>query len=163
MPRNSVIWPFSEPGGNNLIDCIVWNTEILNVSCHHITYAFQSESTLYICLNVKEFLAQNRRDIWSFKWLQRDSNPEPLNRLAKLAKRLSCVVSTCLYGAFDCNLLSCHVCISQHSSIFWPVWPNSWVFLYELSGSGFESRCSHLKLQISRLFWARNSLTFRQI
>ena len=25
----------------------------------------------------------------------------------------------------------------------WPVWPNGWVFVYELSGSGFES-CSHL-------------------
>ena len=32
-----------------------------------------------------------------------------LNHLAKLAKRLSCVVSTYLYGAFDCMLLSCHV------------------------------------------------------
>ena len=34
--------------------------------CHsHITYAFQSESTLYSCLNIKELLARNRRDIWS--------------------------------------------------------------------------------------------------
>ena len=32
-----------------------------------------------------------------------------LNRLAKLAKRLSCVVSTYLYGAFDSMLLSCNV------------------------------------------------------
>ena len=31
-------------------------------SCH-VTYEFQSESTLYSCLNVKEFLAQNRREI----------------------------------------------------------------------------------------------------
>ena len=28
-------------------------------------YAFQSESTLYICLNVKELLARSRRDIWN--------------------------------------------------------------------------------------------------
>ena len=34
---------------------------------------------------------------------------------------------------------------SQHSSIIWPVWLNCWVFVYELSGCGFESRCSHLK------------------
>ena len=33
---------------------------------------------------------------------------------------------------------------SQHSSIIWRVWPNGWVFVYELSGCGFESRCSHL-------------------
>ena len=33
---------------------------------------------------------------------------------------------------------------SQHSSIIWPVWPNGWVFVYELSGCWFESRCNHL-------------------
>ena len=33
---------------------------------------------------------------------------------------------------------------SQHSSIIWPVWPNGWVFVYEVSGCRFESRCSHL-------------------
>ena len=32
-------------------------------SCH-ATYAFQSESTLYSCLNVKELLAWSRREIW---------------------------------------------------------------------------------------------------
>ena len=31
-------------------------------SCH-VTYTFQSESTLYSCLNVKELLARNRREI----------------------------------------------------------------------------------------------------
>ena len=31
-------------------------------SCH-VTYAFQSESTLYSCLNVKELLSRNKRDI----------------------------------------------------------------------------------------------------
>ena len=33
----------------------------------------------------------------------------------------------------------------QHSSIVWPVWLNGRVFVYELSGCGFESHCSHLK------------------
>ena len=33
---------------------------------------------------------------------------------------------------------------SQLSSIIWPVWLNGWVFVYELSGCGFESHCSHL-------------------
>ena len=33
---------------------------------------------------------------------------------------------------------------SQHSSIIWSVWLNGWVFVSELSGCGFESRCSHL-------------------
>ena len=37
--------------------------EALVVCYYHVTYAFQSESTLYSCLNVKELLAQNRLDI----------------------------------------------------------------------------------------------------
>ena len=28
----------------------------MTVCCYHVTYAFQSGSTLYICLNVKELL-----------------------------------------------------------------------------------------------------------
>ena len=31
----------------------------------YVAYAFQSESTLYTCLNVKEPIAWNRRDIWT--------------------------------------------------------------------------------------------------
>ena len=52
---------------------------------------------------------------------------------------------------------------SQHSSIIWSVWLNRWVFVYELSVCRFECRYSHLQPQISRLFWARSSLTFRQL
>ena len=33
---------------------------------------------------------------------------------------------------------------SEHSSIIWSVWANGWVFVYELSGFGFESSCTHL-------------------
>ena len=36
-----------------------------------------------------------------------------LNHLAKLAKWLSCVVSTYMYGAFDCMFLICHVRVSE--------------------------------------------------
>ena len=36
-----------------------------------------------------------------------------LSHLARLAKRLRCVVSTYLYGAFDCMFLSCHVRVSE--------------------------------------------------
>ena len=32
--------------------------------------------------------------------------------------------------------------VNEHSNI-WPNWPNGWVFLYELSSSGFEFSCSH--------------------
>ena len=38
----------------------------LNTACScHVTYAFQSESTLYSYLNVKELFARSRREIWS--------------------------------------------------------------------------------------------------
>ena len=33
------------------------------VCSYHVAYAFQSESTLYSCLNVKELLARSRREI----------------------------------------------------------------------------------------------------
>ena len=33
------------------------------VCSYHVTYAFESESTLYSCQNVKELLAQNRCEI----------------------------------------------------------------------------------------------------
>ena len=133
------------------------------------------------------------REIWSWSdcnWARTHNylvRKLTLNHLAKLVKWLSCVVSTYLYGAFDCMFLPCHVRISewihtsdfapalskefldiqatieceftlkrardttrtysqmhrtdkysQHSSTIWPV--------YKLSGCGFESNCSHLKV-----------------
>ena len=38
-------------------------THQVTVCSDHVTYAFQSESTLYSCLNVKELLARSRREI----------------------------------------------------------------------------------------------------
>ena len=115
-------------------------SELFQTVCsYHVTYAYQSEPTLYSYMNVKELLARNRRNIWSLS----DCKVTPthnhlirkrtLNHLVKLAKWLSCVVSTYLYGAFDCMFLSCHRTDkhSQHSWVIWPIWLNSWVFVYE--------------------------------
>ena len=38
---------------------------------------------------------------------------------------------------------------SEHSSI---IWPNVWVFVYELRGSGLESSCSHLSFRLCACF-----------
>ena len=86
---------------------------------YHVTCAFQIESKLYSCLNVKELLARNRHKTWSLS----DSNGTrthnylfrkgTLNHLAKMAKWLSYVVSSYLHGAFDCMFLSCHVCVLE--------------------------------------------------
>ena len=81
----------------------------------HVTCAFQSESTIYSCLNVMELLAQNRREIWSlsvWNWTRTNKHlfrNRALNHLAQLTKWLSTVVITYLYGAFDGIFLSCHV------------------------------------------------------
>ena len=41
-----------------------FNKEPVTIICsYHVTYAFQSESTLYSCLNVKELLARSRCEI----------------------------------------------------------------------------------------------------
>ena len=63
-----------------------------SVCYYHVTYAFRSDSTLCSCLNVKELLVRNRRDIWSLSdsneirhhnhWVRKWT----LSHLAKLAK-----------------------------------------------------------------------------
>ena len=72
-----------------------------------------------VCLNVTELLARSRCNIWSLS----DSNEtwthnhllhkKTLNHFTKLVKWLSYVVSTYLYQAIDCLLLSCHVWVSE--------------------------------------------------
>ena len=50
------------------IPTVLWvliYTVHLIVCSYHVTYVFQSESTLYSCLNVKELLDQDRCNIWS--------------------------------------------------------------------------------------------------
>ena len=85
----------------------------------HVTYAFQSEPTLYSCLNVKELLAWSRCEIWRLSdcnWTWTHNHlvfKLTLNHLAKLVKWLSCVVSTHLYGTCDYMSLSCHICVSE--------------------------------------------------
>ena len=90
-------------------------TYYLTVFFYQVTYAFQSESTLYSCLNVKEILTRNRRDIWSLS---------------------------------DCSGTQTHkhlVCKRKLTHLAKLAWPNGRVFVYEISGCGFNSRCSQLQ------------------
>ena len=113
--------PDSEDGsdrkdGKIVLICFFFSIQ----TAHHVTYTFQSESTLCSCLNVKELIARNRRDIWSLSDCNgtRTHNhlvrKQTLNLLAKLARLV-----------------------------------NGWVFVCELSGCGFEFRWSH-KMSILR-------------
>ena len=81
---------------------------------------FQSESTCYSCLNVKELLGQSRCEIWSLSGCNCTRIHNHLvhkwtpNQLVKLGKWSSWVVSTYLYSAFDCpckELLDIHLTI----------------------------------------------------
>ena len=72
---------------------------------------FQSEPTLYTCLNVNEIFAQKKvhvrslteiNRIWTNSHLFRERT---LNHLTNFGEWLNCAVSTYLYGAFVCMLL----------------------------------------------------------
>ena len=96
-----------------------------------------------ICLNIKQLLGRSRHHIWSLidsTGIRTHNNlvlKRTLNYLAKVAKWLSCVLSTYLHGGFDCMLLLL-------------VGMRVWILLLSL------------KLPIWRLLQARSSLTFRQ-
>ena len=62
--RETFLTIFFTKKGINLRIFIIFIIHMTACSCH-VTYAFQSESTLYSCLNVKELLAWSRREIWS--------------------------------------------------------------------------------------------------
>ena len=61
----------------------------LIVCYYHLTYAFQSESTLYSCLNVKEPFARSRREQQVQHNSLLEAGTTQLNQLASLAKWLS--------------------------------------------------------------------------
>ena len=89
--------------------CLYGEFDCIFLSCH--VYAFQSESTLYSCLNVKELLARSRCDIWSLndcngtRTQSHLGRKRTLNHLTKLIKWLSCVVSTYLCGALEADAI----------------------------------------------------------
>ena len=47
--------------------CVIWVIWLnyFIVCYYHVTYEFQSKSTIYSCLNIKELFARNRCHIWS--------------------------------------------------------------------------------------------------
>ena len=62
LNEHSTIWP-NWPNYRAVFWELICSVLLTVCSCH-VTYAFQSESTLYSCLNVKELLARSRREIW---------------------------------------------------------------------------------------------------
>ena len=95
-------------------------------SCH-VTYAFQSESTLYSCLNVKELLARSRREIW--RWS--DCNWTRTQNHLVLKRTLNHLAKWNAYMTRQEHTVKCTIQISTQNTAqsFRPVWPNGWVFV----------------------------------
>ena len=68
-----------------------------------------------------------------------------------------------LYRARLMSLESKETSKSIWLSINWPVWVNGWVFVYELKWLWVRVPLQPLKFQISRLFRARSTSTFRYL
>ena len=107
---------------------------------------FRVNTALYSCLGDKELLARSRREIWSLSdcdWTRTQNhlvcNPEPLS----------------LYITRRCTQRHRTDKYSEHSSIIWPVWRSGSVFVYELSGFGFDSSFSHLNFKFRDCFEQR--------
>ena len=122
--------------------------ECWTVPSYHVTYAFQSESTLNSCLNVKELLARSRREIWSLSdcnWSRTQNDlvrKRTLNHLVKLisfAKWLRVRLRTNWFWV----RVQLRLSVRFRTKLFW-------VRITLLS----------LKLQILRLLRARSSMTF---
>ena len=69
---------------------LLFQVFIVLTVCYYVTCAFQSESTLYSCLNVKELLAQNRCDIWSFNHLNSRYRPVSSKELLDIQTITEC-------------------------------------------------------------------------
>ena len=108
---------------------------MLTVCYYHVTYAFQSESTLYSWPECQGTFCSKQARYLKFTWQQWDSNPPPLS-----------------------SSTSTHP-FSQAGFFF----QNGWVFLYELSRCGFESCSCHLDITLFFiLFLARKGSLLRK-
>ena len=115
----------------------------MTVCYYHVTDTFQSESTLHSCLNFKELLARNRREIWSLSNCHdtRTHNHLVRKRTLNCCENLS-VRCIWLYVIF---MSRTRFRVNPHSIVAWTVPLQS------------------LKLQISRLFRSRSYLTLSEI
>ena len=127
-----------------LLICMV---HLFVCSCH-VTGMFQSESTLFRCLNVKKLLTWSTREIWSLSecnwtWTHNHLVHKPtLNHLAKVPKQIVSLFISKQKVFYRRYFKRC--CNN--------VWLNGWVFVYEIDGRGFESSCSHLNFRFFACF-----------
>ena len=112
----------------------------VTVCYYHVTYEFQSESTLHSLPECHGTPCSKQAPYLKFKWQQRDS--------LTFRQTIACGFTQKLVRDMIITYSQMHRTDKywQHSSIIWPVWLNGWLFVYQLSGCGFESRCCHLNV-----------------
>ena len=85
------------------------------LSHQHTHFKVNPHFIVALMSNVNELLAGSTHEIWSLSDSNVTQNHNNLVRkrtldiLPKLAKWLSCLVNTYLYGTLDCIFLSCHI------------------------------------------------------
>ena len=114
----------------------------LTVCYYHVTYEFQSESTLY---SARIRLLSLKLQIWRLLWTRSSLTFRQTVECGFTMKHVRDMIIT--YSQM--HRTDKH---SQRRSIIWPVWLNGWVFVYKLSGCGFESRCYHLNFRYGTCF-----------
>ena len=133
----------------------------LTVCYYHVTYEFQSESTLYCLPECQGTLCLKQVPYLKFKWQQRDSNLQPLNSETNTQpfSQTGQIVTEC---GFTLILVRDMIITysqmhrtdknSEQAPSLRPVWLHGWEFVYELSGCGFESRCCDLNFRCGACF-----------
>ena len=139
----------------------------MTVCSYHITYEFQNESTLYICLNVKELLARNRYDIWSLNdcngtrthnHLVRKRTLKYLAKLAKMYYELTVFVyelSGCRFESCCIEVIICNNCIWL---LFLNWFGNSHVFL----DVAFDEKSTLQRVDASNQLWKLMNLPYKE-
>ena len=84
------------------LKAFILKIDVLIVCSYHVTYTFQSESTLYGCLNVKELLARNRREISQLSFLVFYWNGKIFQaRYVPVLKKQVCLTKTYIHERFQ--------------------------------------------------------------
>ena len=88
---------------------------------------------LTVCYHHVTYEVQSESTLYSFSWMSRNSYH--------------------IWSLSDCKEIQTHSHLVRKRTS--PVWRNGWVFVYEQSGCGFESRCSHLNFRYGASFKQR--------
>ena len=95
-----------------------------------LQFGFHTICFFFICMNLF-FLGSRLFCLYYFSYI----------RTPPAAANIECI--KCINVFILKLIINCMLLPYYH----WPVWLNGWVFVYELSGCGFESRCYHLNFR----------------